>query len=260
MNEHMKHTLSFIIVMMISAVLIILGGTAFGGGLIVFTVVEAGMVIAASGAAIMTGRRPGETFALKIPRIRDFFGGLSIYLSALAAQSAAVSLLSLLSDKFTSADSGVYARYMGNSPPAAVLFVFCIMPAVCEELLFRGFAVTTLCRMMKSRTAVVIFTALIFAAMHFNAYKFVPVFILGAGFGYISVMTGSVVICILFHFINNALAVAALYLRNASDSALSGSGSLPFGSGGSPVYALAAIYAAAAVLLFFAGRAIFKKK
>ena len=246
MNDLKKHTLAFIFVMMFSAVLIIAGGLS--GGLLIYTLVEAGTVIAAAVAAILTGRRPGETFALKIPRIRDFFAGLLVFVSALAMQNAAARLLLLLSDKFSAVDGDVYARYMSNSNPAAVLFVFAIMPAVCEELLFRGFAVTTAKKIMRSETVIIIFTAILFAAMHFNAYKFIYVFILGAAFGYIAVRSGSVIISMIMHVINNTLAIASLML--GSNSAVAAAEELPV-----YVYVPAAI--AVSAVMFLIGRAVF---
>ena len=246
MEQLKRHTLAFIAVMLISAALIVFGNRLIRIGLLSFVIVEAGI---AGAASILTHRKPREAFALHIPRIRDFFAGLLVYGAALIMQSAVTSLLSMISENFTGVDNGIFSGYLSNTPPAAALFVFAIMPAICEELLFRGYAVTTAKVIIGRDGFVIVFTAILFAAMHFNAYKFIPVFICGAALGYIAVRSGSVFICMLMHFINNSMAVASLYMDTPAQTLAE--------FGRSRILVAAVIMIGVSILLFLLGRLIF---
>ena len=94
------------------------------------------------------------------------------------------------------------------------LLVMAVIPAVCEEFLFRGILITWLKNRIKNIHIVLIISAFIFSAIHLQFYGFVPRFLLGLYFGYLFVWTGSLWACIIVHFINNAMAVLASYLFN----------------------------------------------
>jgi membrane protease YdiL (CAAX protease family) len=87
------------------------------------------------------------------------------------------------------------------------LFVIAIMPAICEEFLFRGALQRTFLRWMKNPHVGIWFSAIIFSAIHFQFYGFFPRLFLGAAFGYIYFWTGSLWYTIFAHFLNNGFAV-----------------------------------------------------
>ncbi len=92
------------------------------------------------------------------------------------------------------------------------LLIIAIMPALGEELFFRG----AIQRFITSRVgagAAIWIAAIIFSTIHFQFYGFVPRLLLGAFFGYLLVWSGSLWLPILAHFINNALAVIFYYLK-----------------------------------------------
>lgn len=98
------------------------------------------------------------------------------------------------------------------------LLVMAVIPAVSEELLFRG----VFLRIFKSWTnnihLAVIFTSLLFAALHFQPYKLAPMFLLSALFCYIFYLSGSIWIPIILHGVNNALVVIAESLASGTDT------------------------------------------
>lgn len=101
---------------------------------------------------------------------------------------------------------------------AVNLLIMAIIPALSEELLFRG----VFLRILKSWTGnvhlAVVFTSLLFAALHFQPYKFVPMFMLSALFCYIFYLSGSIWMPILLHGLNNALVVIAESLSTDSNT------------------------------------------
>ncbi|MEA2630119.1 MAG: sodium transport system permease protein, partial [Chloroflexota bacterium] len=89
------------------------------------------------------------------------------------------------------------------------ILLFAAIPAVCEELAFRGFILTGLERGHRTRSAILL-SALLFGFLHVLLSLFQQLFnatLLGLVLGLLAVRSGSVLPGILFHFINNALAV-----------------------------------------------------
>lgn len=94
------------------------------------------------------------------------------------------------------------------------LFVIALVPAICEELIFRGALQRTFLRVFKNHHAAIWISAIIFSSIHFQFYGFFPRLFLGAAFGYIYCWSGSIWYSILAHFINNGFAVSvAWYLQ-----------------------------------------------
>lgn len=94
------------------------------------------------------------------------------------------------------------------------LFMVALLPAIGEELLFRGVIQKIFTRMTKNAHWGIWISAIWFSAMHVQFFGFVPRLLLGALFGYLLVWSGSIWLPILGHFINNGLAVLALYFVN----------------------------------------------
>jgi len=92
------------------------------------------------------------------------------------------------------------------------LLIIGIIPAIGEEMLFRGFLQQQLNKRIGNPHAAIWITAFLFSAMHIQFYGFLPRFILGAIFGYLFLWSGSLWIPILAHMINNAGAVTVQYI------------------------------------------------
>jgi uncharacterized protein len=92
------------------------------------------------------------------------------------------------------------------------LFMVAVLPALGEELLFRGVIQKILTDMTRNHHWGIWISAALFSALHMQFFGFIPRMLLGAMFGYILVWSGSLWMPILAHFINNATAVIALWL------------------------------------------------
>lgn len=82
------------------------------------------------------------------------------------------------------------------------IFVLCLVPAICEEIYFRGFIQTSLRARWGAGWALVI-TSIIFAAMHGNIHYFHLYFLLGLIFGWVYEMSGTLWASIACHVLNN---------------------------------------------------------
>lgn len=98
-----------------------------------------------------------------------------------------------------------------DSPSVLVLManilVFAAIPAIAEEMFFRGFLLGTLKRIMGLHTAVWL-SAVIFSIFHFQFMGFFSRIILGALLGYFFVYSGSLWASIAAHFMHNLLNIA----------------------------------------------------
>jgi membrane protease YdiL (CAAX protease family) len=94
------------------------------------------------------------------------------------------------------------------------LFVVVLLPAVGEEVLFRGIIQTKLFQHWGNTHLAIWTAAAIFSAIHFQFYGFLPRMMLGALFGYLYFWTGSLRIAVLAHFVNNGFVLVMVYLHN----------------------------------------------
>lgn len=89
-----------------------------------------------------------------------------------------------------------------------------IIPAIGEELLFRGIIQRIFTEWFKSYHWGIWISAILFSALHLQFYGFFPRLILGASFGYLLAWSGNLWFPVIAHFINNTIAVFAYYFYN----------------------------------------------
>ena len=94
------------------------------------------------------------------------------------------------------------------------LVVLAVLPAIGEELLFRGIMQPMFYSATGSWHRAIWITAFVFSFIHFQFYGFLPRMLLGALFGYLYYWSGNLAIPILGHFMNNGLTVVLIYLNN----------------------------------------------
>lgn len=87
-----------------------------------------------------------------------------------------------------------------------------IIPAIGEEVLFRGVFQRKFIVWTGSVHAGIWLAAALFSAIHLQFYGFVPRMLLGAMFGYLYVWSGNLWVPILAHFINNGFTVLMIFL------------------------------------------------
>ena len=87
------------------------------------------------------------------------------------------------------------------------LFVLALIPAIGEELFFRGLLINLLRNMVKNHHLIIIMTAVVFSALHFQFSGLIPRILLGVVYGYLYIWSRSVWLPAIAHFINNAIPV-----------------------------------------------------
>ncbi len=100
-----------------------------------------------------------------------------------------------------------FGELIGSAPWLSVLFLMAVVPAICEELAFRGFIFGGLVR-NQSKVRAVIISALMFGISHGVLQQSIAASVMGVLLGWIALRTGSVLPGMLIHFTNNALSVS----------------------------------------------------
>ena len=93
------------------------------------------------------------------------------------------------------------------------LIVIALFPAIGEELVFRGLIQNELFRASKNHHVAIWTSAILFSAFHMQFFGFVPRLLLGALFGYLYLWSGSLVIAMIAHFVNNGFSLLMMYLN-----------------------------------------------
>jgi len=92
------------------------------------------------------------------------------------------------------------------------IFMIAVLPALGEELMFRGVIQRIFSDWTKNYHWGIWISAFLFSAMHMQFYGFLPRMALGAMFGYLLVWTGTMWVPILAHFVNNLMGVLGYFL------------------------------------------------
>lgn len=92
-----------------------------------------------------------------------------------------------------------------------------LLPALCEETLFRGVLQSTLEKHLKNKLHAIVFTAIVFGAFHMSPYRFIPTMIIGLYLGYLAQRSKSIFPGMLVHAINNGLVYIAIYFMPEND-------------------------------------------
>lgn len=101
-------------------------------------------------------------------------------------------------------------RLLDNNNPLQLLFtilVAAVIPAIVEELVFRGLLIGKLMESTGKIHFSVMISAIIFAGVHFQPLNLLPIMFMGICFGYIYVYFKNIRYTILLHFLNNLAVV-----------------------------------------------------
>ncbi|MBN2669649.1 MAG: CPBP family intramembrane metalloprotease [Bacteroidales bacterium] len=92
------------------------------------------------------------------------------------------------------------------------LFIMAVLPAIGEELMFRGVIQKLMTRISGNLHWGIWITAFLFSAIHFQFFTFLPRFLMGAAFGYMLIWSKSIWLPIIAHFVNNGSAIVLNYM------------------------------------------------
>ncbi len=92
------------------------------------------------------------------------------------------------------------------------LIIIALLPAVFEEMLFRGCLQPVMINITKNAVAGILITSILFSALHASFYGFLPRLVLGLILGYVFYFSKNLWLSIIFHFLNNAIGITQIYI------------------------------------------------
>lgn len=190
------------------------------------TVILAQLLIFLIPCAVYVFRFRGKTFLRelqpRLPRLSHLWFlacMLVVMITAGLLTEIMTGGISSLTGNFTLYNTFV-ARAKGTGEIIFLILAYCLLPAVCEELVFRGI----LCAEYNRYGAVISITvsALFFAMLHFSFALFLTYFVLGALLAAVWYTTRSLLATVLLHFLYNLFCLfgqpylSAFYVRAGS--------------------------------------------
>lgn len=147
-----------------------------------------------------------ETFGLRLPPWRGWLAAILLGGSSWALAHQFVALQARVappSDALREAFRIMEAQLVA-APLWQVLLLLAVVPAVAEELFFRGFLLSGLSQGLRKWPAI-LFSALIFGIFHFIMDRVPVTALLGVALGYLCWQTRSIWPAMLFHLMHNGL-------------------------------------------------------
>jgi len=165
--------------------------------------------VAATAFVVVATRRHRDWLGVRRTRPRYFAGAILVGLALWYPMLLLVTLV------VPSPEVKPLEHLVTSSPAAPTLLVIAILPAICEELVFRGLGARALARRLHPALAVLA-SAAVFALYHLQPAQMVSTFVLGLALGFIAVRADSALPTMCAHAANNAIAI--VLVRDADGS------------------------------------------
>ena len=159
---------------------------------------------------IYTKRSIKETYHFKGFKITELTAACLMYAGAFVMERIVSNLLGILFPEQVSETNSGLEEFLIGDKLWVTLLVVAVAPAICEEMMFRGFIQSGF-RKRYSAVSSIFLVAVIFGAYHTSFIRFIPTALLGACFAVVVNYTDSIFLSMILHFTNNALAVLMMY-------------------------------------------------
>jgi sodium transport system permease protein len=156
---------------------------------------------------IMLTRSPAQTLLLRRP---PWFAPIAAVLLAVALHPTVNLLQSVimrvypLNEQLAEALHRMESGFSDNLWP--MLLVVGVLPAICEELAFRGFILSGFRRLGHKWTAIVL-SSIFFGATHAIFQQSLVALLVGVVIGFMAIQSGSLLPGVLFHIVHNSMAL-----------------------------------------------------
>lgn len=145
-------------------------------------------------------------FSVRKPRKGSIAGSVFLYAGAYCLMLvAAAFMIRLMPQSAERLQGGLGALF--EAPGAVLFFIVAVMPAIGEEIFFRGLLYGSLRENLRSPSAAILLSAIVFSAFHMSLVKLPSTFLLGIVLAYLVWKSGSIIPSMVFHCLNNTLSV-----------------------------------------------------
>ena len=158
-----------------------------------------------------------EVFKISRPKLRHVFGTLILWAGMILITSCIAVITMYLFPDFQQTAEGL-TEFISQTPAILTVIIVAVMPAICEEALHRG-VILHFFGKIKSTWLIVLIMGIIFGIFHLDPYRFLITALLGGAITYIAVKTHNILLCALFHFVNNLpAAITSAFAQNITSN------------------------------------------
>ena len=155
-----------------------------------------------------------NVFSLRLPRFRDLIGAFSLWIGSYLIVFVITSItLYYFPQNQEIVEKLNDALFMKDNLFLNICLI-ALMPAICEEIFFRGFILTSFKYNKKSYVGAIIASGILFGIMHMDFIRIIPTSILGMAFAYAVCKTDSIFVSMFMHFLNNGFAVVVTHISS----------------------------------------------
>ena len=159
---------------------------------------------------IYTKKSIRKTYSFNGFRPLKFLGALIFFTGVFLAENIYSSVMyEIFPEQYEGLNQGLAETLVGDNLLVSILIV-ALAPAICEEMMFRGFIFSGFRSRYKIVGSVII-TSLIFGIYHTSLLRLVSTTMLGAGLAIIVYYTKSIFPSMVMHFMNNSIAVIGMF-------------------------------------------------
>ncbi|MBQ7200681.1 MAG: CPBP family intramembrane metalloprotease [Eubacterium sp.] len=158
--------------------------------------------------AVYTKKDIKKTFSIRFPSVRGWIGGLVFGIGIISFGQAVTSVVYSLFPQEGEVVTDALMNVL-DGPAPWLWIVVAVMPAICEEGLFRGYLMSAFMSRFKPCISI-LFVAVIFGIYHTSLVRFPATALLGGAFAFILYKTGSILPGAILHCLNNSIAVCII--------------------------------------------------
>lgn len=163
------------------------------------------------GTAAISGADLKAVFQFRKPKLTEVFGTLVLWLGCYFFTIMVTMIVTFFFPKEMTAVGTGLSRMFTSVPFVVSIFIVSLMPAVCEEILFRGAFFNSMWNGIHNKWLVIFIVSIVFGVFHGSVWRFIPTCILGIAMGYLMFETNNMFCNMLFHAVNNAVPLILLY-------------------------------------------------
>lgn len=155
-----------------------------------------------------------KTFSLRKINLKQILGGILIWMGGFVLINLITQITLYLFPQNMEVAEALTDAIIIKDNLVLNLAIVALMPAICEEIFFRGFIFTSFKGKSSSKIAIIT-SGILFGFMHMDFLRIIPTSILGIIFAYTVYKSESIFIAMILHFINNSIAVLVSHYPNS---------------------------------------------
>lgn len=152
-----------------------------------------------------------EVMPLKVPKPGQIMGVIIMWIGSLMAVLLVTMIIGYFFPEGLHEVSSSLSDTLTSVPMWLSFLIIAVSPAICEEVLVRGFILSSFSG-LKNKWITVIIVGVLFGIFHLDFYRFLPTAILGLVLSYIMIETKNLLLPAFFHLVNNGFSTLVSFL------------------------------------------------